>query len=100
MISASRKPRSVAIENVVFVEFRTPTRCSDTRLGGRAEMLENSAYAAAPYTQTIIGMGDIATAARELPMLGADQTSGGEDLAAALLLGPGSGDWFPAPHRV
>lgn len=100
MISSSAGPRSVAIENVVFVEFRAPTKV----IAGRWDHLHKAAAeltaAVSSYNETIMQTRELLGQLREMVKPGVFQMTEGADPAVALLLGPGSEDLSQAQHRA
>lgn len=100
MRSQRGTPQSVAVENVVFVEFRAPTK----RYSGRWDYLDSLAAdgreAISTYKKTIMRTRELARRARELTMPGVVQLPEGADPAAALLLGPDSADSFRVQRKA
>lgn len=99
MLPSRLKPPSVAIENVVFVEFRAPAR-----IECRFECVEQSVsrYQAAvsAYTATIMETRALIDSLRDQLKLGGAPLSAAADPAAELLLAPGSGDSSPTQNRA
>lgn len=100
MMSTRAKPQSVAIENVVFVEFRAPTKVREGQYDYLVRSAAELAQAVSSYTATIMETRDLVQALRATLTLGAVQMKEGADPAAELLLGLGSEDLSQAQHRA
>lgn len=93
-------PRSLAIGNITFVEFREPAVQYAGRWGYIDRLAQEGRDAIKAYKATIMRTTELARRARALITPGVVQTSAVEDSVADSLLEQGSAGLSPAQHKA